>query len=370
MCISNEEKGNYGEQIAQEMITNAAKNIDGDIRVYNNIILEFPSVFGNSPEGMFTTEIDHIIVTPYLVVLVETKNEEIAVGGYLEDTWILKNGEEVSNPINQNQMHKKVFCNTLGVDSNRVFTIELLLGQSVANCSSQNTNDYIMSDEDFERNLTLLLSTKYKKIMDVCLNEKLKQMEKQSEYKRNVHINNINKAKDISEWIRTHENAYVFSFLDTVKCPKCGSYMLFRKAKYVDYSRNNTRRSKQYMIGCLNYAITGCDGRVYYSKKKGEGFQKVNRISFEERSGWSEQEKTTNNILEDYWFVKRENAAIKNRLNDLADEIEGQESEIGEYKKKTHLLSQEKQSVEKEKIELKKELNKYKRLFGNIYIRR
>ena len=36
MCLSNEEKGKYGEQIAQEMITRAVQSINGEIKTYNN----------------------------------------------------------------------------------------------------------------------------------------------------------------------------------------------------------------------------------------------------------------------------------------------------------------------------------------------
>ena len=83
--MTKEEKGQEGERIARDIIQKVVDCYKGEINVYNNIILELPSVFGVSGNGIITTEIDHLIITPYLIVLIETKNEAYLKCDYKDD---------------------------------------------------------------------------------------------------------------------------------------------------------------------------------------------------------------------------------------------------------------------------------------------
>lgn len=367
--MTKEEKGQEGEKIARDIIQKVVDCYKGEINIYNNIILEIPSVFGVSSNGIITTEIDHLIITPYLIVLIETKNEAYLKCDYKDDYWLLMNGDEVSNPIKQNHMHKMALCDVLHVDPKIVFTIELLLDTCMDNDYSEYSNDYIMNKEKFEDNLMLLLSTKYKDKLLPDINKQLEIIEKKSLSLKKKHIENINTVKDIMKWIKTHEKAYIFSFLDTVKCPQCGSYLFFRKKNNPDFIRNNIRKSKQYFLGCKNYSVTGCEKKVNYSDKKGSGFKTVSKTSIEERIGWRELDKTNMNILESYKFLLKENEELKSQIEMIKSDLKYNEEMIKRVTLENKNLIKENDEIKRKNEELQSKQFQFKHLFWKLYIK-
>ncbi|OYP59669.1 hypothetical protein CG709_00355, partial [Lachnotalea glycerini] len=104
--MNNIEKGIVGEQEVINIIKKAIKLNQIQARIYNNVILEFPSMYGDN--GYLTTELDHIIVTDYFVYIIETKNEHYMKCSYKDEQWKLMSNEEVSNPLIQNRLHKNI----------------------------------------------------------------------------------------------------------------------------------------------------------------------------------------------------------------------------------------------------------------------
>ena len=95
----------------------------------------------------------------------------------------------------------------------------------------------------------------------------------------------------------------------------------------------------------------------------------MDRITFEDRTGWSEPKKTTMNVLEEYKALKSDNIELKKSLEDTKKQLSQKYVEITNYKGKMALLHTEKQKIENQENELKKELGRFKHLILNLYIR-
>ena len=87
-------KGAAGEEIVMEAIRQAVAVTGIPIKDFRNVIMEFPSLFGQ--QGVMTTEIDNILITPSRIMLVEIKNEDLDDNWAFPHakTWKLKNGTE------------------------------------------------------------------------------------------------------------------------------------------------------------------------------------------------------------------------------------------------------------------------------------
>lgn len=365
MLTSNIEKGELGEKHVYSAIIEAAKISNTDVRVYNNVILEFPSMYGRL--GMLTTEIDHVVITPCFIVLIETKNDYYKINNYEDYNWQLLNDTETSNPIMQNQLHKSIFCSVFDVLREKVLTVECLLKCNNCRTKTQFPNDFVLGSDNIRDGFVLLLATKGSELERDSLCNKLKDIELSSNSKREAHIENIKNAEKIERWTRTHEGHYNFKRTDIAICPACGGRLFFRGYLGVDYSRGNTRKSQQYLIGCSNYRITGCSYHKNYKKEKGVGFDEVHSITLQERMGWNQMEVEQKTILDKYYEQKieleeREKVIIKlnNRVNELTRTID----------EKNKYISSLSDQVKKNEEKVICFQEQFKQICGPLYIKK
>ncbi len=124
-----EEIGNFGEnKVASKLLSMASRN--GEYEIFNGVILK-------SPDG--TTQVDHIVVSPFGIFVIETKN----LGGWIfgsekQKRWTqcLRSGRRDSqkyqfqNPLHQNYKHVKAVQEFLGTQSNCTFNIIVFVGDS------------------------------------------------------------------------------------------------------------------------------------------------------------------------------------------------------------------------------------------------
>jgi hypothetical protein len=93
--------------------------------ILNNITL---------PTENGSTQIDHIIVSPYGVFVIETKNMKGWIyGGKDQRQWtqkIFKNTNKFQNPLHQNYKHTKTLAAILGIDHNKLFSVVVFVGNS------------------------------------------------------------------------------------------------------------------------------------------------------------------------------------------------------------------------------------------------
>lgn len=349
-----EKKGKIGEDIVHHVIEDALRIAGVEGTIFDNVIVEYSSIFGYY--GVMTAEIDHIVVTKEFVFIIETKNQELSQWNMKSSEWILKNGDTVSNPVIQNQNHKKIFCSLMGIPREAVITIECLLNQSL-NCNYIcNTNDYIFGGSNITDYLVLLFSSKGNFVID---NEKVKakinEYVKVSASKKQIHNQNVKKAKSIQNWLETHKVYHKFKLTDIAYCPECNALLNFVAGSWRDIERNNVRKSPQYKISCSSYRESGCEFTRFYSK-----FKEIMVTNIEERNGWIELEKCNITILDEY-------AELKKNQSDYIRQIDMLNMQLESTEKDNTNLREELRQLDAENDELQR---KYKHLFGPFFIRR
>ena len=206
--MSTVSRGNKGE----EKVISTLKKIKVEHYVFNNVSFI-------SEKNEMTHQIDHILVHPHGVFVIETKNY---YGEIISDTgewyWvkIIKDKKEIiRNPLNQNKTHVNVvkkILKTVDVISLVVFV--------------KNNAPY-MPDENVINLKDLLLfidSYPYKKLLnkeeikDIC--KKIR--ENKVKVTKSEHLENISYLKQIKK-----ENKAEIEFaIENNKCPRCGSNIL------------------------------------------------------------------------------------------------------------------------------------------------
>ena len=193
----------------------------------SNLYQRFHDVIIPSSHG--TTQIDHILVSPFGIFVVETKNYKGWIyGSEDQSTWtqvIYKSKHKFQNPLRQTHRHKKVLSKYLGIGESCILPVISFVGDvelktelptnvltSRVSSYIKQFNEEVFSNDEVERITGLLSNVK-------------------SEY-------NISK----SEHIQSLEDRYSS---DTI-CPKCGSNLVLREVK------QGSRRGSQF-LGCSSF---------------------------------------------------------------------------------------------------------------------
>ena len=193
----------------------------------SNLYQRFHDVIIPSSHG--TTQIDHILVSPFGIFVVETKNYKGWIyGSEDQSTWtqvIYKSKHKFQNPLRQTHRHKKVLSKYLGIGESCILPVISFVGDvelktelptnvltSRVSSYIKQFNEQVFSNDEVERITGLLSNVK-------------------SEY-------NISK----SEHIQSLEDRYSS---DTI-CPKCGSNLVLREVK------QGSRRGSQF-LGCSSF---------------------------------------------------------------------------------------------------------------------
>ena len=193
----------------------------------SNLYQRFHDVIIPSSHG--TTQIDHILVSPFGIFVVETKNYKGWIyGSEDQSTWtqvIYKSKHKFQNPLRQTHRHKKVLSKYLGVGESFILPVISFVGDvelktelptnvltSRVSSYIKQFNEEVFSNDEVERITGLLSNVK-------------------SEH-------NISKK----EHIQSLEDRYSS---DTI-CPKCGSNLVLREVK------QGSRRGSQF-LGCSSF---------------------------------------------------------------------------------------------------------------------
>ncbi|MBO4245571.1 MAG: NERD domain-containing protein [Bacilli bacterium] len=172
-----------------------------------------------------THQIDHVIVSPYGIFSVETKQYNgFITGNKYDKYWIRhvgKNKYYYSNPIRQNYGHVKALSELLNVDESKIYNIVCI--PSKATLKIQHDGELVRYDTIVDK----ILSYKDVIIDDVSLIVNI------------INRNNIIDKKIKKEHIRNIRKNVIDK--DPNKCPKCGGQLVERKSKYGKF------------IGCSNY---------------------------------------------------------------------------------------------------------------------
>lgn len=181
------------------------------------------------PSSHGTTQIDHILISPFGIFVVETKNYKGWIyGSETQSTWtqvIYKSKHKFQNPLRQTHRHKKVLSKYLGVNESSIQPVISFVGdvrfktELPSNVLRSGVSSYIkqfteikFSDDEVDRIIRLL--------SDVNSGSKISK----------------------SEHIQSLKDRYAS---DTI-CPKCGSNLVLREVK------QGARKGSQF-LGCSSY---------------------------------------------------------------------------------------------------------------------
>ena len=205
--------GWLGEHWTKEALRELPK---AKYKIINNLFL--------SVNGL-THQIDHVIISPYGIFSIETKqyNGYITWSKY-DKNWVRHAGKRkyyYINPIRQNYEHCKALSELLNIDESIIHNIVCI--PSNAKLKIEHDGEVVRYNTIVEKILSyqkeVLSNTD--EIYNILISNNIKDKKMKRE-----HINNI--KKNISK-------------KDPTKCPKCGGNLVERKGKYGNF------------IGCSNY---------------------------------------------------------------------------------------------------------------------
>ena len=365
-----EEKGKIGEDLVYEWVNDMLSSMDFEYRIARNTILPFESVYGEKRK--ITAEFDISVFTPYFVFLIEVKNEVYTKYDYGEPLWEIKE-DMVSNPLVQNQGHKKVFCSEMNIPREKVLTIEILLENG--KCKNQKSpypNDYIFDKSDFYENAKFLFATESSDSLDYeALFTSFKKKVNAHKYTLEDHKSILNRTEKIETRIRRVLGWINLHRTDTVICPKCKTgYLFFGDKKYV--APGNSKATIHYFLKCSNYTNEDvkCVGLIYVDKDKSiDEFKAICPVSIEIKNDWGE-EKVVHTLLDEVEEIKKERDSLHNNVLLLEKQKNDLERKLVRSKEETkqYVCSLQKQQHENETLH--ERLDSFRKILGNIYLYR
>ena len=191
------------------------------------------------PSSNGTTQIDHILVSPFGLFIVETKNKKGWIyGSETQSKWtqvVYKNKYSFQNPLRQTYRQKKVLSKFLDVDESNIETIVYFNGDSKfktelpSNVLSYGLGSYIKQFQD-----TVLSNDEIERICNLLISNE----------------GNISNQEHLQSLHDRHTS-------DTV-CPRCGSDLVERTVK----------DTGSIFLGCSSYPKCkfSKDIQVHYEK--------------------------------------------------------------------------------------------------------
>ncbi|HAM79234.1 NERD domain-containing protein [Ornithinibacillus bavariensis] len=230
-------KGRYGENRVNKLLS----KLDGnDYKIYHDLYIP--------TEENKTTQVDHVVVSPFGIFVIETKAYNGWIFGNEKSKYwtqvIYKRKEKLFNPIWQNAGHIKGLEDYLGIEKNYFTSIIAFSNQSTFKFKEKFTRAHVIHFRDLYKtikanNATIIgnslinnVQSKLNKLVVVDKKEK-KQISKQ-------HVQEV--KLDIAKSKTT--------YFDKSKCPKCDSDLVKRKGKYGEF------------LGCSNYPKCRYTGKL------------------------------------------------------------------------------------------------------------
>lgn len=201
-------KGVFGEFIV---------NVFAKWKLDNNVYHLIRNVTLPTEDG--TTQIDHIIVSVYGVVVVETKNLKGWIfGSPHQKMWtqqIFKHKNPFQNPLHQNYKHTKTLQSLINLEDNQIHSVVVFVGDSTFKTDMPENVTYGMGYIRYVLSQTDKVLTP-KQVLDIT--QAIEAGRLTPSFKTNrEHVRHVQSIIDGKE--------------DQQLCPKCGNEMILRETK-------------------------------------------------------------------------------------------------------------------------------------------
>lgn len=205
--------GWFGEHWTRQALNKLPKD---EYQIINNVLIK---------TNGSTHQIDHVIVSPYGIFSVETKQYNgFITGSKYDKKWVRhagKNKYYYTNPIMQNYGHVKALSQLLNISESKIYNIVCI--PSRANLKIKHDGELVRYDTIVNKILS------YKKIV----------INNVEEIVETINKNNITDRIIKKEHVKNIRENIIDK--DIEKCPKCGGNLIERNGKYGKF------------IGCSNY---------------------------------------------------------------------------------------------------------------------
>ncbi len=181
-----------------------------------------------------TTQIDHIVVSKFGLFVVETKNMKGWIfGSKSQKQWtqkIYRHTSKFQNPLHQNYKHVKTLESLLSIDSSKLHSVIVFIGDSTFKTDMPNNVTYARGCLDYIKQYIqpVFTDSEYLQIIEAITEVKLK---------KGV-VTDLKHRKHIEELVASKENIK--------QCSRCGSEMVVREKK------RGENKGKQFW-GCSSY---------------------------------------------------------------------------------------------------------------------
>lgn len=214
-------KGWIGQKILTISVKNIVKNKKGIL--LNNLLL---------PTDKDTTQVDHILLLPSGIFVIETKNMKGWIfGDEKSKTWtqqIYKHKSKFQNPLHQNHKHVKTISAMLNLEDDTILhNIVVFVGSATFKTKMPKNVYKIFRLRNYikQQNFDRLSYSKLEEYSNILQNQKQK----------NNIVNGYRHVKNLKEKYKSEEI-----------CPKCSSKLVERVIK-------KGERQGQTFLGCSNF---------------------------------------------------------------------------------------------------------------------
>ena len=208
----------YIGKVGEKKVARILHSLPSEYRVLNNIII---------PNSRGTSQIDHVVISPYGIFVIETKNYSGWIFGaenseQWKQTFKTTKGNFFYNPIRQNWGHVRSLSSFLQIDRN--YFIPIVAFSNEAKLKRIEAESTVIN----MRHLKRVIKSYRQQILSVddvnsiyasIMNTNLVGAENEKQHVQSVKNRVIQK-----------ENA-----LRTGRCPRCGNSLVLRKGKYGNF---------------------------------------------------------------------------------------------------------------------------------------
>lgn len=215
-------KGMFGEFLVNRLLSQLPKS---DYTLVKDVTL---------PTEDGTTQIDHVVVSKFGIFVVETKNMKGWIfGSKNQKQWtqkIYRYTTKFQNPLHQNYKHVKTLESLLGINSSKLHSVIVFIGDSTFKTDMPNNVTYARGCLNYIKQFIqpVFSESEYSQIIGAISEVKLKKGVI-TDLKHRQHVKELAASKDSIK-----------------QCPSCGSEMVVRETK------RGENKGKQFW-GCSSF---------------------------------------------------------------------------------------------------------------------
>ena len=211
-------KGKYGERKVSKILM----SLPSEYHLFNDIYICI---------NERSVQIDHVVVSPYGIFVIETKNYSGWIfGSDYSEFWtknMYGNKYQFQNPLKQNYSHVKALESLLSIPENKFIPIIVFLRGATLKCNTREIVIYSnqLKDVIYSYTTPTINSVDVQILTEKLSHSNLVTKDTKKEHKQKIHQ------------IITNKNTMIHNGI----CPRCGNQLVERKGKYGNFT------------GCSNY---------------------------------------------------------------------------------------------------------------------